>query len=82
MLSLPDATLARLGIYYNYYSGDDYADLKSMEREEGLETVRNEILSDRKLMKEIGRHASRSGIKVNEAIHMVAEQVYGQKTGS
>lgn len=82
MLSLPDATLARLGIYYNYYSGDDYADLKSMEWEEGLETVRKEILSDRKLMKEIGRHASRSGIEVDEATHMVAERVYGQKTGS
>ncbi len=82
MLSLPDATLARLGIYYDYYTGDDHTTLKSMAMEEGLALVQTQIESDRMLMKEIRKHARRSDIEVDEALEMVVRRVYEQKTGS
>ena len=43
MLSLPDATLARLGIYYNYYTGSDDSALESNEK-----SRRHRFDSDRK----------------------------------
>ncbi len=82
MLSLPDATLARLGIYYDYYTGDDNSGLKSMAMEEGMDLVQTQIESDRKLMKEISKHARRSDIEVDEALEMVVRRVYEHKTGS
>ena len=82
MLSFPDATLARFGIYYNYYSGDDNSGLKSLTREEGLAMVQAQIESDRKLMKEISRHARRAEINMDEALEMVVQRVYEKKTGS
>ncbi len=82
MLSMPDATLARLGIYYNYYTGDDHAELKAMGPEEGMEQVRTEILADRRLMKEISKHARRSDIREDTVIEMVVQRVYKQKGGT
>jgi len=79
MLSLPDAELARLGIYVNYYSGDDNSSLKAMEREEGMEVIRSEIQKNYKLRKEIGKHAKRSGESYYEVFDMVVERVYEYK---
>ena len=82
MLSLPDAQLARLGIYYSYYTGDDQTALKSMAREEALSLVQDQVESDRKLMKEIKNHARRNDISVDEALEMVVQRVYEQKTAT
>ncbi len=82
MLSLPDTKLARLGIYYDYYTGDDNAGLKAMAMEDGLALVQTQIESDKRLMKEISKHARRSDIDVDEALEMVVRRVYEHKTGS
>jgi hypothetical protein len=79
MLSMPDATLARLGISVTYYTGDDYAELKAMEREAGVHMIQEEVEADQKLMKEISKHSRRSGIPNEEAMEMVVERVYDQK---
>jgi hypothetical protein len=79
MLALPDAQLARMGIYYEYYTGDDYAALKALDRENGLKLVRNEIEGDSKLMKEIGKYASRTSISSEAALNMVTERIYHEK---
>lgn len=82
MLSLPDAQLARLGIYHSYYTGDDHTELKAMDREKGLAQVRSEVEANRKLMNDIRKHARRSDIEEEEALDMVVQRVYDQKTGS
>ncbi|MEN8158183.1 MAG: hypothetical protein ABFS10_14620 [Bacteroidota bacterium] len=81
MLSMPDAELARLGIYYNYYTGDDHTLLKEMDRAEGLEKVGRELDHNHpKIRKEISRHARRTEITYEEALQMVVERVYEQKS--
>jgi len=79
MLSIPDPELARLGIYVNYYSGDDYSALKAMGRDEGMERVRSEIQLNHRLRKEIGKHARRSGASYYDVFDMVVEHVYTHK---
>ena len=79
MLSLPDTQLARYGIYYAYYTGDDHSALKALDRDEGLEQIRGEIDADPKTRKEIGKHAKRAQITYHEALDMVVERVYDQK---
>ncbi len=80
MLALPDIELARLGIYHEYYTGDDYTEFKTMEAEEAMKVVKNEILNDKKLVREIRKHARRTGISYEEALDMVANRVYSQKS--
>lgn len=81
MLSIPDYYLARQGIFYFYLTSDKNEDLKALKREEGMGRIRDAILSDSKLMKEIRNHARRSGIALDEATETVVERVYLQKTG-
>lgn len=80
MLSIPDPQLARLGIYYEYYTGTDDADLKSMEQDEGRDQIRTEIEKDKKLSREIHRHAKRTGEEYDEALEMVVERIYDYRT--
>lgn len=79
MLSIPDASLARLGIYVEYYTGSDYAELKALEKEDGVLRVESEVRSDKKLMKEIDRYARRSGLSGEEAIKTVVDRIYSEK---
>lgn len=79
MLAIPDAELARKGIYYEYYTGDDHEALRNMEPSSAMDSVRREVESDKKLVKEIRKHASREEIPYAEALEMVVERVYDQK---
>ncbi len=79
MLSLPDAELARLGIYYDYYTGTDNTPLKEMEEDEGMALVREEIKGDKKLQRQIYRHSKRTGQTPGEVQEMVVERVYEYK---
>jgi len=79
MLSIPDAELARKGIYYEYYTGDDHEALRAMEPAAAMDSVRREIESDKTLVKEIRKHASRERIPYEETLEMVVERVYDQK---
>lgn len=79
MFSIPDPELARLGIYYDYYTGDNYDDLRAMERGDALEQITGEIEGDRRLRKEIRNHAGRTGIEYEDALNMVAERIYEEK---
>lgn len=80
MLSIPDPQLARLGIYYEYYTGTDDAGLKSMEQEQGREQIRKEIEKDKKLSREIRRHAARNGEEYADALERVVERIYDYRT--
>ncbi|MCK4750261.1 MAG: hypothetical protein KAT15_24560 [Bacteroidales bacterium] len=82
MLSIPDAQLARLGISYTYYTGDDNAALKALEREDGLSLIRTEIEADRRIIKEIRKHAKRTGVKYADALEMAVERIYDYKASS
>ncbi len=53
-----------------------------MDREEALSIVPDQLESDRKLRKEIRNHARRNNISVAEALEMVVQRVYEQKTAS
>jgi hypothetical protein len=80
LLSIPDTKLARLGIYYDYHTGDDYTEFKAMDNEEGKGVIRDEILEDRQMVREIGKHAKRSEISFEEALEMVVDRVYEYKS--
>ncbi len=80
MLAIPDTELARLGIYYDYHTGENYSTFKSIGTEEGKELVRNEIQNDKQLIREIRKHAKRTGISYDESLDMVAERVYEHKS--
>ena len=67
MFSIPDPELARLGIYYDYYTGEDHRFPGAMEREDAMEQIGREIAGDKKLRKEISRHARRTGAGYDEA---------------
>jgi hypothetical protein len=79
MLSIPDPELARLGIYVNYYTGDDNSTLRAMDPEEGMERIRTEIQLNHKVRKQIGKHARRSGESYYDVFDKVVERVYTYK---
>ena len=76
MLSIPDSQLARLGIYYDYYTGNKDAELKAMDEDQGKSLVREELLGDRKLMRQIDRHAKRSEQSREKVLNVVVERIY------
>lgn len=80
MLAIPDTELARLGIYYDYHTGENYSTFKSIGTEEGKELVRDEIQNDKQLIREIRKHAKRTGISYDESLDMVAKRVYEHKS--
>jgi hypothetical protein len=82
MLSVPDAQLARMGIYYNYYSGDDNSELKAMKEAEGRELIRREIEGDQKLTRQIQKASRRQGISYRELLQQVVDRVYETRTSS
>ncbi|MEN8202388.1 MAG: hypothetical protein ABFS28_07320 [Bacteroidota bacterium] len=79
MLSIPDSELARLGIYYDYHTGSDNSALKELEEARGMEQVRMEISGDRKLSRQIGKHAHRAELGYDEALEVVVSRVYNYK---
>jgi len=80
MLSMPDAQLARLGIYYNYYTGDDNHELRAMEEGEGKEQIRREIEGDPKLTRQIRKAARREDTSYQELLRQVVDRVYDTRT--
>lgn len=80
LLSIPDTKLARLGIYYDYHTGDDYTEIKAMDTKEGKGVIRNEIVEDKQMVREIRKHARRSDISYEEAMDMVVDRVYEHKS--
>jgi len=79
-ISMPDPVLNRLGIYVFYHTGEDNAALKEMDREEGIFSQIVLVRGDTGLMKEIGRYSKRESVSLDQAIRMVAERMYEQKT--
>ncbi len=75
-LTMPDYQLARKGIYVFYLTGNQYDYLAEMERPEAMDAVREMILKDRRLVKEIGWFAKREGIEPDRAMEEVAERMY------
>jgi hypothetical protein len=82
MLEIPDAHLARLGIYVEYHTGKDNTALKEMNPEEGKRFIRQKLLEDPALVRQIDRHARRSGITFDQALEMVTERVYEYRVSS
>ncbi|MGW8315741.1 MAG: hypothetical protein ACWGNV_09090, partial [Bacteroidales bacterium] len=82
MLAIPDAQLARMGIYYTYYTGDDYSDLKAMDEHRAKDLIRQEIAEDERLTREIRKAARRQEVSFNELLQQVVDQIYQTKTGS
>lgn len=80
MLSIPDTKLARLGIYYDYHTGENLSPFKSMGTEEGMEIVRDEIENDKQIIRQIRKHGKRSEISYEEALDMVIDRVYEHKS--
>ncbi len=74
-LSIPDFELARKGIYYDYNTGDNWEDLKEMPKASALDSVRKEITSDPKLMKEINHYSRRNDISPDSALNTVVDRV-------
>jgi hypothetical protein len=79
MLALPDAQLARMGIYYSYYTGDDYSDVKAMEESRARALIRQEIAEDKRLTRDIEKAARRQDRSVEELTEEVVDQIYRTK---
>lgn len=79
-LTLPDYDLARKGIYVFYYTGFQYDHLLEMTESEGLNWVRQVILQDKRLMKEIGWYADREKLDLEAAINEVTHRMYKSMT--
>ncbi len=75
-LTLPDYTLARMGIYVFYHTGADHSDLKEMGRESGLKELERRVRSDRKLLREVRRYAEREEVPMEEALSTVTSRMY------
>jgi hypothetical protein len=75
-LTMPDYQLARKGIYVFYLTGHQYDYLGQMDREDALKEVRRMIDGDRRLKKEIGWYAHRTGTDRETAMNEVAERMY------
>ncbi len=82
MLEIPDAQLARQGIYVEYDTGADHSALREMEPAEGKRIIREELLKDPALVRQIDRHARRAGITFDQSLEMVTERVYGYRVSS
>ena len=80
MLSIPDTELARLGIYYDYHTGENYSEFQTIEADQGKGLIREEIQGDKAVIRQIGRHAKRSEITKKEALEMVVDRVYDHKS--
>jgi len=78
-LSIPDFDLARKGIYVFYPSGENHDNLKSMSEEKALGSIRNDVLNNRRLMRDIRRYSRRNNQTKEHTIKMVTEQIYSQK---
>ena len=79
-LTMPDYTLARKAIYVYYVTGEDNSHLLEMEKSAALEEVRERILADKKLHKEVRNYARRSDISYDEAMAEVTERMFEQLT--
>jgi hypothetical protein len=79
-LTLPDYELARKGIYVFYYTGFQYDFLKEMNESEGLNAVRQMILQDNRLIKEIGWYADREQLDPEAVINEVTDRMYKNMT--
>ena len=79
MLSLPDATLARKGIYVSYSTGEDISLLADLSEEERLNHVLTEIRGDRILMRDIRLYARREGMEEEDALNMVAGRMLQER---
>jgi hypothetical protein len=80
MLKVPDFNLARLGIYVDYSTGEDKEEWRSMEKEEALAKIRDEIAADPKVRRQIFRYAEREGMLRDSAMNQVLERMYFRKT--
>jgi len=80
MLELPDFILARKGVYVCYPSSIDKEAWKAMDREEAMSKIRNELMSDRRLPRQIKRLSRREEIPYESALNQVLERMYGEKT--
>ncbi|MCF8224440.1 MAG: hypothetical protein K9J30_01035 [Bacteroidales bacterium] len=79
-LGLPDHLLARQGIYYYYDTGEDTNRFIEISWQEAFSDIREEVTSDKKLMRSIHRHARREGISDQEALEMVIQTIYEKKS--
>ena len=79
MLSIPDFELARKSIYVYYNTGDDYTGLKKMNKNQAMERIREEVLTDKNLMHDIHRYANRNKILTDSVVTMVSESIYNYK---
>ena len=75
-LSLPDYDLARKGIYVFYYTGFQYDHLKEMKQPEAMESVRQMVDDDKRLLKEIRWYAEREKMGLDQAMSEVTERMY------
>ena len=75
-LSLPDYDLARKGIYVFYYTGFQYDHLKEMKQPEAMESVRQMVDDDKRLLKEIRWYAEREEMGLDQAMSEVTERMY------
>jgi hypothetical protein len=75
-LTMPDYVLARKGIYVFYLTGNQYDYLAEMDREEALDKVREMIGAKRRLTREIGWYAKRTGTDFEAALSEVTERMY------
>lgn len=80
MLELPDFNLARLGIYVSYSTGEDKEEWRTMDQEAAYEKIREEIASDPKLQRQIGRYVEREGLPMDTAMIQILERMYYRKT--
>ncbi len=75
-LSLPDYALARKGIYVFYHTGQQYNYLAEMDQPDAMESVREIISNDKRLLKEIKWYAEREEMDLELATLEVAERMY------
>ncbi len=79
-LTEPDYVLARKGIYvYNPFIGGDER-LKKMTEEDAKFMLTDEIRQDRRLARDIRRYCRRTGTGRQEALDMVVDRVYEDRT--
>ncbi len=78
-LSIPDFPLARKGIYYYYNTGDTYDAFKKMSLDEARDSVREEMLANGSLMKDIRDFARRNDITADSSLEMVVDHVAEMK---
>jgi hypothetical protein len=80
-LSDPDYDLARMGIYYFYDWDFDYDAFRGKEEHIAKQEIYSGITSEKKIMRAIKRHAKRNDMQMEEALEMVVETIYLNKSG-